>query len=77
MKSRELSGGRASFSNQPERLELVPWPADSHYWLAVSDGPGASAARDAQRSVEIAFGLDVLNVTARRAGPELLRLSPP
>ncbi|MDT0318471.1 ATP-binding protein [Streptomyces millisiae] len=39
---------------QDERVDLVLWPADGHYWIAVSDpGTAASNAVPAPRSLDV------------------------
>lgn len=53
-------------AHQQEVIELVLWPADGHYWLAVSD-PGAALPAVASRGPEACGGRGLLLVDALTA----------
>ncbi|TDC05157.1 ATP-binding protein [Streptomyces sp. 8K308] len=51
---------RHGTSQQDERVELVLWPADGHYWLAVSD-PGTAAPAHPGADGETGRGLLIVD----------------
>ncbi|TDC78112.1 ATP-binding protein [Streptomyces hainanensis] len=52
---------RHGTSQRDERVELVLWPADGHYWLAVSD-PGTATGHRAAREADGESGRGLLLV---------------